>query len=263
MQNKQIGPWPYPQIFAHRGAGIQAPENTLAAMREGYAHGYRAVEFDVMLSADDVPILMHDPDFGRTVLSSGQVAKHTAKQLSLMDAGSWHSPAFRGEPIPSFNDVAHFCTEHAIAMNIEIKPSLGTDAATGQIVAQKLSELRLKLPKLNTPHLAPLVSSFSSEALTAFRAIDKTTHCGHLFNRIPHDWQKKLVNLDCQALHCNWKQLTLETATAIKSAAYWLFCYTVNDPIKATELIQLGVDGFCTDRLDLFDPEKTIRVFSI
>ena len=258
MHNKPSSPWPYPQIFAHRGAGVHAPENTLAAMRDGYARGYRAVEFDVMLSADDVPILMHDPVFGRTIVRSGQVAQFTAQQIALMDAGSWHSPVFRGEPVPRFDDIARYCTRQAIAMNIEIKPSPGRDAKTGQAIAHRLAQLRLELPALNTPQLAVLVSSFSGEALSAFRTTDKTTHCGYLFDRIPSDWQKILVSLDCQALHCNWKHLTPRTAATIKSAAYWLFCYTVNDPVKAGELIQMGVDGFCTDRLDLFDPAKVI-----
>ena len=258
MRNKQASPWPYPQVFAHRGAGTHAPENTLAAMRNGYARGYRAVEFDVMLSKDSVPILMHDPAFGRTILGTGQVNEFSAQQMALMDAGGWHSPAFRGEPVPSFDDVARYCAQHAVAMNIEIKPSPGAEHETGHIVAQSLGQLRLQLPALNTPTLEPLVSSFSTEALAAFRSIDKKTSCGHLFDRIPADWKNILVSLDCQALHCNWKHLSPQMANAIKSAAYWLFCYTINDPIKAADLIQLGVDGFCTDRLDLFDPAKAI-----
>ena len=55
--------WPFPKIIAHRGGGTLAPENTLAAMRCGLSHGFRAVEFDVMLSGDGVPVLMHDPVF--------------------------------------------------------------------------------------------------------------------------------------------------------------------------------------------------------
>ena len=258
MQIKPIGPWPYPQIFAHRGGGTLAPENTLAAMRDGFLRGYRAVEFDVMLTADDVPILMHDPFLGRTISGKGDVAQFSSKQLGLMDAGSWYGPAFHGEPVPNFDKVARYCTQQAITMNIEIKPSPGTDIKTGHIVAQSLAQLRMQLPALETPELAPLVSSFSSTALSAFRAIDKTSPCGHLFDRIPSDWQKILVSLDCQALHCNWKHLSAHTAAEIKSAAYWLFCYTVNDPAKASDLIQLGVDGFCTDRLDLFDPARVI-----
>ena len=89
--------WPYPRIVAHRGAGILAPENTLAAMRCGHARGYRGVEFDVMLSQDGVPILMHDPELGRTVKGSGSVADYGAAQLMRMDAGSWFGTAFADE----------------------------------------------------------------------------------------------------------------------------------------------------------------------
>jgi len=60
MQSLQTGSWPYPRVLAHRGGGKMAPENTLAAMQCGVDYGYRAVEFDVMLSKDGVPVLMHD-----------------------------------------------------------------------------------------------------------------------------------------------------------------------------------------------------------
>ena len=55
-----LPPWPYPRLCAHRGAGKLAPENTLTAMRVGHAHGYRMVEFDVKLAADNVAFLLHD-----------------------------------------------------------------------------------------------------------------------------------------------------------------------------------------------------------
>ena len=58
--------WPYPRWIAHRGAGKLAPENTLAAFRLGAAHGYRAFECDVKLSADGVPFLLHDATLDRT-----------------------------------------------------------------------------------------------------------------------------------------------------------------------------------------------------
>ena len=58
--------WPYPRAIAHRGAGKLAPENTLAAFREGARHGYRAFECDVKLSADGVPFLLHDATLDRT-----------------------------------------------------------------------------------------------------------------------------------------------------------------------------------------------------
>src|SRR3954465_9155458 len=97
--------WPYPKILAHRGGGKLAPENTLAAMRCGLAHGFHAVEFDVMLSRDGVPVLMHDPDLGRTVQGAGRISDFSVRELTAMDAGAWFGAEFAGERIPLYRDV--------------------------------------------------------------------------------------------------------------------------------------------------------------
>jgi glycerophosphoryl diester phosphodiesterase len=58
--------------------------------------------------------------------------------------------------------------------------------------------------------------------------------------------------LDAVALHTNQRNLSAEQAAAVKQAGVGLFCYTVNEPARAREIMGWGVDGFCTDRLDLF-----------
>ena len=98
--------WPWPRVLAHRGAGTLAPENTMAALRVGLAHGFRAVEFDAMAPRDDVPVLMHDPTLGRTTGGAGEVDREAAEELSRLDAGSWHSAAFAREPVPSLQVLA-------------------------------------------------------------------------------------------------------------------------------------------------------------
>ena len=81
--------WPYPRILAHRGGGTLAPENTYAGLLCGMQAGFRAIEFDVMLARDGVPVVMHDPGLGRTVKGSGSVFEHDAQELAAMDAGAW------------------------------------------------------------------------------------------------------------------------------------------------------------------------------
>jgi glycerophosphoryl diester phosphodiesterase len=130
--------WPFPRIIAHRGGGTLAPENTLAAMRCGLAHGFRAVEFDVMLSADGIPVLMHDPDFGRTIAGSGSVSDCTAGELAAMDAGSSFDRRFAGEKVPTFRQVIAFCDDNGIWMNVEIKPAPGFAVDTGRAAARVL-----------------------------------------------------------------------------------------------------------------------------
>lgn len=241
--------WPYPRTLAHRGGGTLAPENTLAALRCGLAYGYRAVEFDVMLASDGVPVVVHDPELGRTVAGSGHVNDYTAAQLGAMEAGAWFGPQFAGEGVPTFEAVVAYCKAQHIWMNIEIKPAPGCDVATGEAVARATRDYFEK--EVVAGELLPLLSSFSIAALEAARQAAPELARGWLVEAIPADWASMAKELDVVAIHCDHQQLTPELAREVKEAGYGLFCYTVNTPERASELLAWGVDGFCTDRIDL------------
>jgi glycerophosphoryl diester phosphodiesterase len=144
--------WPYPRWIAHRGAGTLAPENTLAAFRLGASHGYRMFECDVKLSRDGVPFLLHDDTLTRTAHAltpppspnpqasavAGDYPWHT---LAQYDAGGWHSSAYAGEPLPTLAQIARFCIRNGYFLNIEIKPTTGTERQTGEVVAQHATRL--------------------------------------------------------------------------------------------------------------------------
>ena len=243
----------YPhKLIAHRGGGTLAPENTLAAIRDGHARGYRAVEFDVMLAKEDVPVLMHDDTLERTTNGHGALADFTAQQLGALDAGSWRDARFKDEPVPQFDAVAQLCIELGMFANVEIKPFApgGVDVAraTGRLVA--LVSQRF----WGAGTREALLSSFSSEALAAAQAAAPGFPRAHLFDAVPDDWLSRLGRLDCVALHCNGKTLTQSLAAAIKQRGYGLMCWTVNDPADAQRLFTWGVDAVCTDRLDLLRP---------
>ena len=113
--------WPYPRWVAHRGAGKLAPENTLAAFRKGASLGYRMFECDVKLSADGVPFLLHDDTLLRTTnaietlgtAASAVAGDHPWGTLAQLDAGSWHSRTYAGEPLPTFDAIARYCLRNA------------------------------------------------------------------------------------------------------------------------------------------------------
>ena len=241
--------WPYPRTLAHRGGGILAPENTVAALRCGLAYGYRAVEFDVMLASDGVPVVVHDPELGRTVAGSGRINDYTAAQLGTMEAGAWFGPAFAGEGVPTFDAVVAYCKAQRIWMNIEIKPAPGFDAQTGAVVARATRDHFAQ--EIAAGELLPLLSSFSIDALEAARQAAPQLARGWLVEQIPSDWAKKAKELGLVAIHCDHQQLTPELAREVKEAGYGLFCYTVNTSERASELLAWGVDGFCTDRIDI------------
>jgi glycerophosphoryl diester phosphodiesterase len=247
--------WPYPKIVAHRGGGTLAPENTVAGLRAGLARGFHAVEFDVMLSRDGIGMVMHDPDFGRTVAGQGSVAQTDAAALAAMDAGAWFSDAFRGEPVPFFTQFIDYCKEHRIWMNVEIKPAPGHDAATGRWVAQTTRAGFADELRAGDTARVPLLSSFSMEALAAARDAAPEVPRGCLFDTLPKNWAEVARELGAVAIHTNHKHLSAAQAAAVKAAGFGLFCYTVNTPERAREILGWGVDGFCTDRIDLIAPD--------
>ncbi|HYD55846.1 MAG TPA: glycerophosphodiester phosphodiesterase [Burkholderiales bacterium] len=233
--------WPYPKIVAHRGGGALAPENTLGAIRTGAALGFKAVEFDVMLAADGVPVLIHDETTERTTGVKGRVAQMRAAQLEGLDAGN-------GEGVPRFEKAAELCRKLGVWANVEIKPAAGHERRTGEAVARMAMEL------WRGSELPPVLSSFSLAALLAAQEAAPALPRGYLVDEVPPDWESKLKRLGCVSLHCNHKKLEAERIAPIRAAGYAIACYTVNDPAWARRLLDLGVDCIITDALREIGP---------
>ena len=254
-------PWPWARVIAHRGGGTLAPENTLGAIRTGIGFGYRAIEFDAMLPRDDTPVLMHDSTLDRTAGIAGAVTDRRAAELAQLDVGRWHSARYAGEPIPTLADTLAFCRAEEVWANVEIKPAPGREAATGRVIAATVARAYADRIRAGGDRQAtaaadvPLLSSFSLEALRTARATAQDVPRGWLVDRVPADWERTFEELGAVAVHTNHKHLTAETARRIKDAGAWLFCYTVNDPARARDILDWGVDAFCTDRIDLIGPD--------
>lgn len=103
--------WPYPRIVAHRGGGKLAPENTLAAIDVGAKYGHKMIEFDAKLSKDGEIFLLHDDNLERTSNGWGVAGELNWQDLLRVDAGSWYSKMFKGEPLPLLSQVAERCRE--------------------------------------------------------------------------------------------------------------------------------------------------------
>ncbi len=95
------------EIIAHRGFSAVAPENTLAAFAAAIEHGADAIELDVQLSADGIPVVIHDTKLKRTTGTKGKVFKKTLSELKQLDAGAWFHPQFSGQQIPTLAEALH------------------------------------------------------------------------------------------------------------------------------------------------------------
>ena len=237
--------WPYPAWIAHRGAGKLAPENTLAAFKLGASFGYRMFECDVKLSSDGVPFLLHDDTLDRTTNGKGVAGQLDWQALQQFDAGSWHSSAYAGEPLPSLDTIAAFCISAGFDLNIEIKPTTGTDQKTGNVVAQHAVRLWQNEAR------KPLLTSFKPDALQAARDAAPQLPRGLLLHELWTGWLETGLMLGCQAIICNHKLWDTSSMLQAKSAGFKTLCYTVNDEAEVQRLQALGIDGIITDRVDV------------
>ena len=248
MTQHSAHPWPYPRWVAHRGAGTIAPENTLAAFRKGAEHGYRMFECDAKLSSDDVVFLMHDATLQRTTNGQGVGGEQSWQELSQLDAGSWHSRNYSGEPLPTLANVAQFCIRNHYFLNIEIKPTPGVEYKTGEVVAKEAARL------WQGEKVPPLLTSFQVESLKGAQQAAPHLPRGLLLHALSEGWLDTAKTLACSAVVCNYALWTHETVQAVHQAGMKCLSYTVNDEWAAQHLLQMGTDGIITDRVDLFSP---------
>lgn len=244
----ELPSWPYSRYIAHRGGGRLAPENTLAAMRVGAAHGFTMFEYDVKLSHDNVLVLMHDDNVDRTSNGTGPAAAKPYAELAQLDFGAWHSAAYAGEPLPTLTAVARYTVANHIASNVEIKPCPGREAETGAAVALACKQL---WQDAGTP---PLLSSFAEDALQAALEAAPELPRALLVQKVPADWRERLAKYKCVALNINQQDATRELIDAVHAAGYRIAAWTVNDPERARLLLDWGIDGIFTDELAAIRP---------
>ena len=238
--------WPYPRIFAHRGGGSLAPENTLAAIRLGQSLGYHAHEFDVKLSKDGVSMLLHDETLERTTTGKGRAADHAWADLAKLDAGAWHSAEFRGERLPTFAEVASLLQSKGTLANVEIKPTPGFERETGEQVGREAAQL------WEGAAVPPLLSSFSFEALMAAKEAAPALPRAWLASRFADEDWERMEKLQAVSVHTNHRKLDPANIARLQERGYRVLLYTVNEVDEARRLFGLGADGVITDNLREF-----------
>ncbi len=241
--------WPYPFWIAHRGAGKLAPENTLAAFRLGATHGHRAFECDVKLSADGVAFLLHDNTLERTTDGAGIAGERPWSELSQLDAGGWHGPAYAGETLPTLAAVARWCRANGHLIDLEIKPTPGAEAHTGQVVGTEVARLWAGA------ETTPLLSSFRPEALAGARETAPQLRRALLVDSLWPGWFEVATELGCVAVITNHRCMDAALVERLHGAGLRALVYTVNEAPRAQTLTELGVDGIVTDAVDRFAPD--------
>jgi glycerophosphoryl diester phosphodiesterase len=230
-----------PPFIAHRGASRYAPENTLAAFLKAKELGAKWVEFDVMLTACGEAVIMHDETLDRTTNGSGYVGAQSYETIRTLDAGSWFSPAFSQEKIPTLRETIAFLRTHQLAANVEIKTLRGDEERT---VKKVLADIQAGWAEDMTP---PLISSFSLVALHYVRACSPQAMIGLLVDSWFPGWEDLVEKLQCATVDVNQAIVTPREIAVIKAMGKLVLAYTVNDVARAKELIAMGVSAIFTD----------------
>jgi len=237
-----------PPVIAHRGASASAPENTLAAFRRAAELGARWVEFDVKLTADGRPVVFHDDTLDRTTDGAGRVAETSLSALADLDAGVWFDPDFAGELVPTLEETLDLLVDMGLGANMELKPCPGRDVETAQV--------SLDVARAMWPAEAPpmLISSFSRPALRVSRDVAPAWPRGLLLGGLTDDWWREAEAADAWSVNADADLIRARDVTEVLDAGYRVVVYTVNDPGRAANLWDWGVDGIVTDRPEVLLP---------
>lgn len=229
------------KITAHRGLSSMAPENTLAAMRKAIDLGCEWIEIDVQLSADHIPVVIHDKTVNRCTNGQGRVKELTWHQLRLLDAGVWFGDEFAGEHIPTLQETLDLVTKAGVKLNIELKVYADDEIdLLCEKVVQVIEQMEIEPSQI-------LFSCFNSTVLTTMQNYLPDVRRGQLWQSIPADFAAVLQHIDAYSVHCDYRFLTEQQARQIKQLGYQLFCYTPNFPQLVQAHWQWGVDMMISD----------------
>lgn len=227
-----------PLVIAHRGASLRAPENTLAAFRQAIDDGADAVELDVRLTGDGVPVVLHDASLERTTGVAAQVADVTFDQMRRLEAGGWFGRDFRGEKIPTLEEVL---TEIApvLLVDVELKPAWSADG-----LQKRVREV------IRRSGLASqvLVSSFDPRALMRFRRSMAQVPAGLLLRKADPRWIRRVLPwvVRPQFLNLEDGMLSLQRLRMAADSGGRILVWTVDDPERLRSLFQAGARGVIT-----------------
>ncbi len=235
-------------VIAHRGASAYFPENTMSAFRAAVEMEADMIELDVLLTKDMVPVVFHDARLDKKTNGSGLVSEYTLEELRKLDAGSWFDEKFKGEKIPTLEEVLIY-TKGKIAVNIEIKPEAVFDKIEDG-VEQKVIELVRKHEM--TDHV--IISSFDYRVIERFKKLAPEFTAALLYERKQSHGRapvELVQHYNSDAFNFSSSQLADSWATQLNENEIPFFIYTVNDPKLMRSIIRAGAKGIFTDKPDV------------
>jgi glycerophosphoryl diester phosphodiesterase len=218
--------------MAHRGSSLEAPENSLSAIRLAMKDGADMVEIDVQETADGIVVLLHDSDLARIAGVRRGVHEMTYEEIRLLDAGSWFSEEFAGERIPTLREALEIGWP-TVSFNVELKYA-GHDRDLAGSVLNLLDE---------TGCTECIISSLNQDGVAEVRQLAPERRVGLIVGQSFGN----LMHVDADFFSMRTALVTRDFLHRSRQREREVYVWTVNDPVGMSSAIALGVDGILTD----------------
>ncbi len=221
-------------MIGHRGAPVDAPENTILSFQRAIQVGSDMIELDVRDTTDGHLICLHDEDVSRTTDGEGTVSELTLTEVKSLNAG-------QGEKIPLLEEVLDLA-KGRISVNMDLK-------------VFDYEEQILRLVEDRGMIETVIVSSFYQMMLEAMRELSAEIRTAILVEHDASDSVRDAIRIEASAINPEFNILTDEIIRDAHRAGLSVFPWTVNNEESMTSLLKRGVDGLITD-----DPAKAVQI---
>jgi len=242
-----------PMVIAHRGHGVAAPENTLAAYILAKEAGAEMIETDVNITKDGFLVIIHDWKLGRTTDLKGKVHEFTLEELRKADAGSWFDKKYTGEKIPTLEEAMQFGQQNNIYMCFEVKSD---NAERAIAISTRLVEALRKKDAFEWAFM----SSYYHESLAEAKKIAPQLMLAP--ERIPDDVEpdldeafRQVRSLKSEVLQIHYKYLYPNIVKAMREEGIALWAWPTTTEEEIVPAIKTGADGVMGD-----DPTLAVKL---
>lgn len=233
--------------IAHRGGSAFRPENTMASFQHAIKLKADYVELDVHLSKDGYPVVIHDNTLERTTDGTGYVKDKNLEELKKLDCGSWFSEEFKGEKIPTLEEVLDLA-KGKTGVVIEIKND--KDLQDG------IEEKIIKTVREKNMMKDVIIISFNYDRIKKVNELDGTIDTGLLYGGNKPDICEMASEAGIDYICPYWKNVSEEIIKKAHSCDLKVNIWTVNESPLIKKFTEMGVDGIITDRPDFFLEEQ-------
>ncbi len=226
-------------IYAHRGNSSKYPENTLIAFESAIKVGADGIETDVHLTKDGVLVITHDEEISRVSNGRGMVKDLTLDELRQYDFGLWRGEEFKGQQIPTLDDLLDLMENNKALLNIEIK--------MGFILYPGIEEKLYEKIKVRGFLERTIFSSFNHYSLAMLRKMDPNAKTGALYQSGLYEPYHYAKTFGANALHPHFMAFDSSLLKECHESDLLVNLWTVDDLGQAKAFLTMGIDGIITN----------------